>query len=115
MVRIIVDSTADIPQQLKEHFDFVPVPVQFGDRQFLDGVDIDKSKFYEMLIESDVMPTTSQPNPDAFQHAYEKVVSAGDTAVVITVSSTLSGTCQSCKASCAKIPLPMAAVLESTT
>ena len=104
MVRIIVDSTADIPQQLKEHFDFVPVPVQFGDKQFLDGVDIDKSKFYEMLIESDVMPTTSQPNPDAFQRTYEKVVSAGDTAVVITVSSTLSGTCQSANIAAADYP-----------
>lgn len=95
MVRIIVDSTADIPEQLKSRFDFVPVPLQFGDRQFLDGVDIDKSKFYEMLIESDVMPTTSQPNPDAFAQVYQKVTDAGDSAVVITIASTLSGTCQS--------------------
>ena len=95
MVRIIVDSTADLRPEIKDRFEIVPLSVHFGETQYLDGIDIDKGKFYEMLIESDVVPTTSQPSPDAFQQVYEKVVNAGDTAVVLSVSSTISGTCQS--------------------
>ncbi|MBQ7895072.1 MAG: DegV family protein [Oscillospiraceae bacterium] len=95
MVRIIVDSTADLRQEIKDRFEVVPLTVHFGAQEYLDGIDINKSKFYEMLIESDVLPSTSQPNPDDFQRVYEKVVQAGDTAVVLTISSTLSGTCQS--------------------
>ena len=93
MVRIIVDSTADLRAEIKDRFDIVPLSVHFGDKEYLDGIDIDKSKFYEMLIESDVMPTTSQPSPDAFEQVYKSVVEAGDTAVVLTVSSTVSKPC----------------------
>ena len=95
MVRIIVDSTTDLREEIKHRFEIVPLAVNFGGTVYLDGVDIDKSKFYEMLIESDVLPTTSQPNPDAFEQVYKKVIEAGDTAVVLSISSTLSGTCQS--------------------
>lgn len=95
MVRIIVDSTADLRDEIKNRFEIVPLSVHFGETQYLDGIDIDKSKFYEMLIESDVVPTTSQPSPDAFEQVYKKVVESGDTAVVLSVSSTISGTCQS--------------------
>lgn len=95
MVRIIVDSTADLRQEIKDRFEVVPLTVHFGPQEYLDGIDIDKSRFYEMLVESDVLPSTSQPNPDDFQKVYEKVTQAGDSAVVITISSSLSGTCQS--------------------
>jgi len=95
MVRIIVDSTVDVNEKIKEKFTIVPLTINFGDEEFVDGIDISHKKFYEMLIESDVMPTTSQATPAAFADVFEKVVAEGDTAVVITLSSGLSGTYQS--------------------
>ena len=93
--RIIVDSTADLTPALKERVHTVPLTVLFGDEQFLDGVTIDKHAFYEKLIECDVLPTTSQATPDAFMQEFEKAAQAGESAVVITLSSKLSGTYQS--------------------
>ena len=94
-VRIILDSTADLPQALKSRFTIVPLPLFFGDEEYLDGVTIDHKTFYEKLIESDVLPTTSQPTPDAFAQAYQAATADGSEALVITLSSQLSGTYQS--------------------
>lgn len=93
--RIIVDSTTDLVQEYKERVSVVPLTVNFGEEEYIDGVTIDYKTFYEKLIESDVLPTTSQANPDTFMKEFEKVKEAGESAVVITLSSKLSGTCQS--------------------
>ena len=95
MTRIIIDSTCDLPQAAKARTIVVPLTVLFGDREYIDGVTIDHKKFYEMLVESDVLPTTSQATPDGFLTAYQQVREAGDEAVVITIASNLSGTYQS--------------------
>lgn len=94
-VRIIVDSSTNVSEKYREKIQFVPLTVRFGDREYLDGVEISKHQFYEMLVESDVLPTTSQATPAAFAEYLESVASAGDSAVVITLSSKLSGTYQS--------------------
>ena len=88
-VRIIVDSSTDVSEKYREKIQFVPLTVRFGDREYLDGVELSKHQFYEML------PTTSQATPAAFAEYLESVASAGDSAVVITLSSKLSGTYQS--------------------
>ena len=93
--RIIVDSTADLVSPFKERVHTVPLTVHFGDEEYIDGVTIDHKTFYEKLIESDVLPTTSQATPDAFMQEMEKAKAAGEAAVVITISSKLSGTYQS--------------------
>lgn len=93
--RIIVDSTADLMPNFKTRVQTVPLTVHFGEEEFIDGVTIDHKTFYEKLIESDVLPTTSQATPDAFMQEFEKVKQAGDEAVVITLASSLSGTYQS--------------------
>ena len=93
--RIIVDSTADLTPQYKERVHIVPLTVRFGDEEFVDGVTIGKKEFYEKLIETDTLPTTSQATPDAFINEFEKAKQAGEAAVVITLSSKLSGTYQS--------------------
>ena len=93
--RIIVDSTADLAQELKNRVHTVPMTVTFGDEEFIDGVTIDHKTFYEKLIESDVLPKTSQATPDAFAKEFEKAKEAGEAAVVLTISSKLSGTYQS--------------------
>ncbi len=96
-VKIIVDSTADLSKNATDAVKVVPLTIRFGDHEYVDGVDIDRRKFYEMLIESDVMPSTSQANIDDFDKVFEEIVKNGDTAVVITLSSKLSGTYNSAR------------------
>ncbi len=93
--RIIVDSTADLLPEIKERVHIVPLTVRFGDEEYIDGVTIDHKTFYEKLIESDVLPTTSQATPDAFIKEFEKAKESNEAAVVITLASKFSGTYQS--------------------
>ena len=93
--RIIVDSTADLMPEYLERVHVVPLTVLFGDAELIDGVTINKTVFYEKLVESDTLPTTSQATPEAFIKEFEKAKEASEQAVVITVSSKLSGTYQS--------------------
>ena len=93
--RIIVDSTADLMPQQKSRVQIVPLTVHFGNEEYIDGVTIDHKAFYEKLVETDVLPTTSQAAPHAFAKEFEKARQAGEAAVVITISSKLSGTYQS--------------------
>lgn len=62
MTRIIIDSTIDLPEQYRRQVHIVPLTIHFGTEELLDGVDIDRQRFYERLVESDVLPTTSQPS-----------------------------------------------------
>lgn len=96
-VKFIIDSASDIlPEEAKASGVIcLPLLVRFGEQEYRDSVDLSHKDFYEKLIESDTLPTTSQLPPAAFEDAYKDIVSAGDTAVVITVSSRLSGTYQS--------------------
>lgn len=94
-VRIIVDSTADVVSSIKSRLSVVPLTVSFGDEEYIDGVTINHRQFYEKLIESDVIPTTSQATPSAFEKIFAEVKEAGESAVVLTISSKLSGTYQS--------------------
>lgn len=94
-VRIIVDSTADLLPKIRQQVQVVPLTVHFGDEEYVDGVTITHKEFYEKLVTGDAMPSTSQASPAAFQKEFEKVSKAGDSAVVITVASKLSGTYQS--------------------
>ncbi len=94
-VRIIVDSTVDMAERYRDQVDVVPLTVHFGTEEFIDGVTLDKRRFYEKLVESDQLPTTSQATPQSFYPLFQQVAAAGDAAVVITISSALSGTYQS--------------------
>ena len=94
-VRIIVDSSADVAERFQKRLCVVPLTIHFGSEELIDGVTIDKAHFYQRLVESDQLPTTSQATPAAFQKVYEQTVQAGDSAVVITLSGKLSGTYQS--------------------
>ena len=94
-VQIIVDSTVDMPERMKGRFRIVPLTVHFGAEEFIDGVTIDKHRFYERLVESDELPTTSQASPAAFDAIFSDVASVGDSAVVVTLASKFSGTYQS--------------------
>ena len=94
-VKIVVDSTADLIPAVRSQVEVVPLTIRFGEEEYIDGVTIDSHTFYEKLIESDVLPTTSQASPFAFEEAFRKAVEDGSQVVCITVSSRLSGTYQS--------------------
>ncbi len=93
--RIIVDSTADLMPNDKKRVHIVPLSVYFGEEEYIDGVTIDHKTFYQKLVESDVLPTTSQATPAAFEEEFALAKEAGEACVVITISSKLSGTYQS--------------------
>ena len=94
-VRIIIDSTVNVKKELDGRFPVVPLTINFGSESYADNVEMDHNTFYKKLMESEVLPTTSQPTPDAFAKAFKEITDAGDEAVVITISSKLSGTYQS--------------------
>lgn len=94
-IRIVVDSTADMTEEIQKRLTIVPLNVSFGQESYIDGVTINHREFYEMLARSSTLPTTSQPSPEAFACVFEEAKKAGDELVVLTVSSGISGTYQS--------------------
>jgi DegV family protein with EDD domain len=97
-VRIVTDSTADIPleQASRAGITVVPLTVFFGDEAYLDGIELDNVGFYRKLQTSKVLPRTSQPSPAAFQQAYLRLIEEGADAILsVHLSAKLSGTYQS--------------------
>ena len=94
MVWIITDSASDITDNNREELIILPINITFGEEEFQDGVTLTHRMFYEKLIESDELPVTSQVPPFTFEEIYRKVKAQGDRAIVITLSSKLSGTWQ---------------------
>ena len=97
MVKIICDSTGDIPEEIRKQYDItiVPLNVLFGTDNYQDGVNLTPAQFYKMLVESKVHPTTSQPAPGIFAEAYQKLARETDEIMVLTVSGGISGTYES--------------------
>ena len=93
-VKIVTDSTADLPVLLAQELGItvVPVYVRFGQKVYRDRVDISETEFYQKLVESPVHPTTSQPSPADFADVYKKLSREADEIVSIQVTSKLSGT-----------------------
>lgn len=96
-IRFIIDSGSDILPQEAASLGIVHVPltVRFGTEEYRDAVDLTHREFYERLVESDVLPATSQITPATFDSVFAETTAGGDVAVCITVSSKLSGTYQS--------------------
>ena len=103
-VKLIVDSTADMTPEVAARVKIIPLTVHFGDREFLDRVEMDCTKFYEMLVESDTLPTTSQATPYVFEEAFAEAVKEGYDVVCVTCSEKLSGTYQSAVIAASEFP-----------
>ncbi|MBC8249295.1 MAG: DegV family protein [Anaerolineales bacterium] len=106
MIKIVTDSTADVPQELMERYDIrqVPINIQFGTETYQEGIEIDRPTFYRKLEE--VMPTSSQPSPGQLVEVYRPLAEDGHSIISIHVTSKHSGTYQS--AVLAKSMLPEA-------
>jgi len=97
-IRIVTDSTADIPSALREQLgiEMVPLKIHFGAEEYLDAVTLQSTEFYEKLQSSPHFPRTSQPSPAEFLNLYQNLLAEPDTTVIsIHLSSSLSGTYQS--------------------
>lgn len=104
MIRIVTDSAIDFSSKLAERIVKVPLTVSFGEEEFLDGIDLSKDDFYTRLVASEVLPVTSQAGPARFEEIFEEITKAGDSAVVLCLSSKLSGTYQSACIAAADYP-----------
>ncbi len=96
-VRVVTDSTSDLPHDIVEQYGItvVPLTVFFGEEALLDGVDIDPNSFYERLVSSSGLPRTSQPSAGMFRQVYERLGQETNEIVSIHLSSKLSGTLNS--------------------
>ena len=92
-VRIVTDSTADLPPELARDLDItvVPVYVSMRGRSYRDGVDISLDEIYRKMIEGGTPVTTSQPAPADFSEAYRRLMKEADDIVSIHLTSRLSG------------------------
>jgi fatty acid kinase fatty acid binding subunit len=105
VIRIVVDSTADLPADLIERhcIAVVPISIQFGTETYKEDIDLDQDGFYRKIEQTHVLPKTSQPSPGEFVDVYRRVASAGDQLISIHVSAKLSGTCQSAQLAAAQL------------
>lgn len=99
-VRVVTDSTSDISQVEAERLGItvVPLNIHFGTEQLRDGVDILPEQFFQRLVESKVLPKTSQPSAGAFLDVYQKLAQDTDQILTIHISGRLSGTGNSARA-----------------
>jgi len=100
VLRIVTDSTADLPTELvdRHRIAVVPLSILFGDEELKDGVDIRSEDFFKRLPREPQLPTTSQPSPALFKEAYERLVREGATEILsVHISGKLSGTLQSAR------------------
>lgn len=96
-IRLIIDSASDIsPEEAKKQgMILLSQSIRFGDEEFRDAVELTHREFYQRLEQSNVLPTTSQINPGVYGAVLKKIAEEGDEAIIITMSSKLSGTHQS--------------------
>jgi DegV family protein with EDD domain len=93
-IRIVTDSTADLPEKLvkDQNITVVPVYVRFGNEVYRDRVDINEDQFYKRLTTDPVHPSTSQPSPQDFTDVYNRLAEEAEGIVSIHVTGKLSGT-----------------------
>lgn len=96
MIRIITDSAADFEPEEMERMDVtcIPLTVTFGQDEYQENVNLSKSRFYDLLLNSGQSPKTAQPSPQILLELFEDAKKCGDDAIYITLSSGLSGTYQ---------------------
>jgi DegV family protein with EDD domain len=94
-VRVVTDSTVDLPPDLITRWGIVVIPLQvhFGEESFRDGLDMSNEDFYARLAQGE-FPSTSQPSVGEFRRAYERAAAGGGEVISIHLSSELSGASQ---------------------
>ncbi len=114
-VAVITDSTAAIPDSIaREHnLTIVPLNLVWDGESYLDGIEITPVEFYERLVKSDTIPTTSQPSVGMFAKIFKNLIDQGYDILTIVISSKLSGTYQSAIQAAADFPKNRITVIDS--
>ena len=97
-VRIVTDSSCDLPQGMADALGIriVPLSVRFGDTEYIDRTTITATEFWSKCAASATLPETAAPSPGSFEETYRSLAAEGATAiVVVALSSDLSATMQS--------------------
>jgi len=94
MLRIVTDGAADILPDWKTEYgiEMVPVNILFGEKSYLQNIELDNEGFYKLVDETKRVPKTSQPSPHQFVEFYRKIAQKGDTILSIHITAKLSGT-----------------------
>ncbi|MFR8548391.1 MAG: DegV family protein [Lachnospiraceae bacterium] len=97
MIRILVDSSSDYPVEeiRQKNLELVPISITIGEHNYIEGKNLDRDTFYEILTDGREIPKTSQPSPQDFLTCFEQAKKNGDELICILLSSALSGTYQS--------------------
>lgn len=105
MLRIVTDGAADLLPAWEKEFGIntIPVNILFGEKSYLQGVELDNEGFYKLVDESKRVPKTSQPSPHQFVEFYRKIAQKGDTILSIHITAKLSGTYASAVAAAAEL------------
>jgi len=111
-VKIVTDSTADIPAALARELGITVIPLllQFGEQVYRDQIDLSGEAFYRLLQDTPGVPTTSQPPIGQIEQIYRDLTVDGSPVVSIHVSSGLSGTYSTCALAATSIDLLPGAV-----
>lgn len=115
MVRIVTESTADIPAHLVATLGITVVPsyVVFGSQSYRDGVELSTEQFYEKLASSPTIPTTATPPPEVYEEAYRQLGEQTDEIISIHLASKLSGLYQAAAVAAERVPDSQIAVIDS--
>jgi DegV family protein with EDD domain len=99
-IAIVTDSTCDLPPEIVERYgiEVVPLHIQMGKEDLIDGVTITKEEFYRRLPDYDPAPTTAAPGSEVFVHLFEDLAEKGVEAILsIHISEALSTTINSAR------------------
>ena len=117
MIKIIADTTCGLPlDTLKQAgIETLPQIITFGTETFRDDTEMDTNSFLEKLRASKNLPGTTAPPPALYAPIYERILAAGDTALVITPSAKVSGTFRSATVAANEFKTDQIHVIDSNT
>ncbi len=116
-VSVVVDSTSDLPEQVKSSHGItsVPLTVTFGDQSYKDGIELTPAEFLTRLKASEIPPTTSQPPITAFAEVFSKEIERGHDVLCVTIASELSGTFNAARLAADSVESSRVRILDSRT
>jgi DegV family protein with EDD domain len=109
-IALVTDSTCDIPAEWREKYEIIVVPsiIVFGERQYIDGIEMTAEQFYDQLPKEKIHPFTSHPTPAAFLEAYREAKQKGAKQIVtVVVAAAMSGTITAAQQAAEEIDIPV--------
>lgn len=116
-VKVVTDSTSDLPKDLAEELGVtvVPLTVYFGEEAYKDGVEMSSSDFFKRLTSGNVIPRTTQPTVGDFEAAYRPLAEQGHEILSVHISDKLSGTMNSARAGALEVPDAKIEIVDTRT